>query len=313
MEPRERVPDACLGVWRRTLLTTAGNALVDTSTEVRWLQTPSAFGDVRIPQPDAGPQPLAGRDAAGLAALAPQWAFAGHTVVTDDNCQWHREARRRTPFAKGQEGSTNAPHSAQLDYQPPGGPPDVGRMRWVHSEKVYEDDVDGVEYHEVWERLPESKGDAWALRLSSSSAAAEEPQHRPRAGFLLVAGDCFMFVADRVGAPLAAVAADGAFSETCRLGAALDALPTLQAKREALSFEASYGRVAPGGDGAPAWRIELSTLPGRAGAALLPPGAPTTGGVDALLAWVAAEPGGKLHSGEFAPPGGWVVERDIVM
>jgi hypothetical protein len=99
-QQRVVVPDGYLGVWRRTLLTTAGNGVVDTATEVRWLQTPSAFGDVRIPkelisQHDAGGTPLGERDAAALAALAPQWGFAGHTVVTDDLCQWHREARAR--------------------------------------------------------------------------------------------------------------------------------------------------------------------------------------------------------------------------
>jgi hypothetical protein len=98
------VPLSHRGVWRRTLLTTAGNAVVDTDTEVRWLQTASAFGDVRIPKAQPGDAaaaaaavPLAQRDARQLEALTPQYGFAGHTAVIDDICQWHREVRRRGP------------------------------------------------------------------------------------------------------------------------------------------------------------------------------------------------------------------------
>jgi hypothetical protein len=174
--------------------------------------------------------------------------------------------------------------------------------------------VDGVEYHEVWERLPESRGACWALRLTAAeggTGGADASAPPPRRAFLMVAGDCFMFVADRVAEapPLPRIAAaDGALSASERLAAALAALPSLAEQRLALSFESSYGRVAAR-EGAPAWRIELSTLPGRAGATLLPPATPS-GGADELLAALRAELGGTLRAGAFPPPGGWHAERD---
>ncbi len=100
------VPDGYCGVWRRTLLLTAehGAAVADTTTEVRWLQTASCFGDVRVPRdaPSAGEEahahahaPLEERDAGALRALTTRLGFAGHTDVRGDICQWHREARSR--------------------------------------------------------------------------------------------------------------------------------------------------------------------------------------------------------------------------
>jgi hypothetical protein len=176
--------------------------------------------------------------------------------------------------------------------------------------------VDGVEYHEVWERLPESRGACWALRLTAAgdgTGGADASAPPPRRAFLMVAGDCFMFVADRVAEapplPRVAAADDGAsLPASERLAAALAALPSLAEQRLALSFESSYGRVAAR-EGRPAWRIELSTLPGRAGATLLPPSMPS-GGADELLASLRAAPDGTLRAGAFPPPGGWHAERD---
>ena len=55
--------------------------------------------------------------------------------------------------------------------------------------------------------------------------------------------------------------------------------------------------------------MQLSTLPGRVGAALLPPDAP--GDAPALEDYVrAAHGGGGLHLGEHCPPGGWALTRD---
>lgn len=119
-------------------------------------------------------------------------------------------------------------------------------MRIVNANKIYEDDVDLLKYHEVWERLPESVGPTWALRLNAGS----------HEGFLLVAGDCFMFVASRDGAPLPAVGSDDVLS-TSRL-ATLFSSATLEEKRAICSFEASFGHVDGG-----VWRIEISTIPER--------------------------------------------------
>ncbi len=122
--------------------------------------------------------------------------------------------------------------------------------------------------------MPEGEGDCAAFRLAAAGDAARE-------AVLLLAGDCFMFVA-AAAAP----------------GAALAARP---------SYEASYGRVRRGSsDAEPAWRITHSTAPGRAGAALLPPHVgPCAEDVEAQ----AARSGGSLELGAAPPAGGWLPSR----
>ena len=274
------VPPELCGVWRRTLLQTAGNAVVDTTTRVLWLQTAHLFGDLRVqeaPLREVELPPLGACDADALGLLAAHaQCFAGHTVVVDDVCTWSRE----------------------VDSGPPPAPLDVGRLRWASADKLYEDDLEGVDYHEVWEREPTSRGAAWAFRLEAGDAPA-------RRGFLCVAGDCFMFVADRE-TPLAQLAEEPVAPAGCtsgatplRLAAALARERSLAGKRGVLACEASYGRVSPGEDGSPPWRIELSTLPARTGQRLLPVDAPR--GAEEM----AREYGGGVRMGAFPPEGGW--------
>ena len=203
------VPDAYLGVWQRTLLTTTGG-VHDSSTHVYWLQTERLFADLRIPQP--APRSEAER--------VLQAGFAGVTEVNDDLCQWHRA----------------------IDFQPPSGREDIGRMRFESSERVLEDGLDGS-YHEVWERLPESIGRNRGVWLSAADG---------RQGCLLLAGDCFLFAAGR--------------REALPMADSLAALPDSD-HPELPDFELSFGRHY---DGETPWKIELSTLPARIGADLLP-------------------------------------------
>ncbi|MCJ1882551.1 hypothetical protein [Pseudomonas nitroreducens] len=203
------VPPTYLGVWQRTLLTTTGGTH-DTRTRVYWLQTGRLFADLRIPLP--APQ--------SPGELSAQAGFAGITEITGDICQWHRA----------------------IDFQPPNGGEDIGRMHFVNSEKVLEDGLDGS-YHEVWERLPESIGRNRGVWLSAADG---------RQGCLLLAGDCFLFAAGRREAlPMA------------------DSLAALRDSDhpELLDFELSFGRHY---GGETPWKIELSTLPARIGADLLP-------------------------------------------
>lgn len=203
------VPPAYLGVWQRTLLTTTAGVR-DTSTHVYWLQTERLFADLRIPLP--APQ--------SPGELATQAGFAGTTEITGETCQWHRA----------------------IDFQPPNGGEDIGRMHFESSEKVLEDGLDGS-YHEIWERLPESIGRNRGTWLSAADG---------RQGCLLLAGDCFLFAAGRRQAlPMAD-----------SLAALLDG-----GHPELLDFELSFGRHH---GGETPWKIELSTLPARIGAALLP-------------------------------------------
>lgn len=241
------VPDAYLGVWQRTLLTTASGHR-DISTQVYWLQTNTLHADLRIP-------PMADRGDDLELALAEQAGFAGLTVVESDICQWHR----------------------LMDFQPVTDESDIGRMRFESPEKVIEDALDGS-YQETWERLPESLGANWGQWLN----AADEPS---RQACLLVAGDFFLFAAERP-APL-------------RFGGHLrDQVATASAveRQTQLAFELSFGRRQ---QGAVPWLIKLSTLPGRAGQTLLP--AHCTGETaDALGA------DDLCRMGRHAPFSGWI-------
>ena len=228
------VPESYLGVWRRTLLTTTGG-LHDASTDVYWLQTARLFADLRIPRPT--PE--------NATTLALQAGFAGVTEVRGDICQWHRA----------------------IDFQPPSGRDDIGRMHFERPDYLLEDGLDGS-YHEVWERLPESLGGNWGTWLRADDG---------RQGCLLLAGDCFLFAAGR----------RQALPQAPDLGTLLAA----SGDAELLNFELSFGRHQ---QGATPWRIALSTLPGRAGQALLPASVAPAGLDlaldDGLLAMLGAQP-----------------------
>ncbi|WP_417792377.1 hypothetical protein [Stutzerimonas xanthomarina] len=251
------VPDAYLGVWRRRLLTTTAGHRDETS-EVYWLQARYLHGDVRIPHPPTRPPSasLATCTHEQQQALCEQAGFAGLTEVRDDVCQWHR----------------------LIDYQPAGGTPDIGRMRFEGPDCLLEDALDGS-FHEVWQRLPESQGSNWGVWLRS----ADEPQ---RQGCLLVAGDYFLFAADRPSA----LAADGTHLRDQLALAMPDERPGL------LACEISFGRQR---NGATPWTITHSTLPGRVGDSLLP------------SYWNFSQPAHipaeeLARAGSFAPALGWV-------
>lgn len=248
------VPDAYLGVWQRRLLATRAG-LRDESSAVFWLQTPWLHADLRIPQPFS--VPAASIDTCTHAEqqrLAEQAGFAGLTEVRGDLCQWHR----------------------LIDFQPAGGPSDIGRMRFEHSERLIEDGLDGA-YQEIWHRLPESLGRNWGLWLQAASSG--------RQACLLAAGDYFLFAADRPRM----LPRGGTLSD--RLAAVSPA-----ERLDLLAFELSFGRHR---GGATPWQISHSTLPGRAGQALLPPDCPTEA--------AEAIPATALQQlGRYCPTGGWI-------
>ena len=135
------------------------------------LQTPRWHADLRIPagRPDfAGVTSLAECDDAQLAWLATQQGFCGVTQVVGERCTWHR----------------------QMDIQPADGSRDTGRMI-IDGERMTETGIE-ADYLEIWDRLPHSRGGVAALELAAESG---RPPDRPT--WLLVAGDCFMFVRGR--------------------------------------------------------------------------------------------------------------------
>ncbi|HEY0288756.1 MAG TPA: hypothetical protein VGC62_17400 [Pseudomonas sp.] len=218
-----RVPEAYLGVWQRRLLTTQ-EGLHDDSTEVYWLQTQYLHADVRIPVPTpaVGAATLSACNQEQRQALSLQAGFAGLTEVNGDTCQWHR----------------------LIDFQPTGGPADIGRMTFETPDRVIEDGLDGS-YHEIWERLPGSVGINDGLWLKAADGSA-------RQGCLLVAGEYFLFAAERpVAQPWGG-----------HLSTALELADPLE-QQALLAFELSFGLIAQG------WTITHSTLPGRTGQTLL--------------------------------------------
>ncbi|EWC40158.1 hypothetical protein GFL09_07110 [Pseudomonas stutzeri] len=252
------VPDAYLGVWRRRLLTTTAG-LRDETSEVYWLQTARLHADVRLPQPQPVPPPVSLETCshAQQMALCEQAGFAGVTDVNGDICQWHR----------------------LIDFQPPGGPGDIGLMRFEDTDRLLENGLDGS-YHEVWQRMPESDGVNWGLWL----CAVDQPS---RQACLLVAGDYFMFAADRPR-PLAANGGGHLREQLAAVGPAL--------RPQLLACELSFGRHR---NGATPWQITHSTLPGRVGEALLP------------SYWRFADPASLPREdlrrlGRYAPADGWV-------
>ncbi|OGU36973.1 MAG: hypothetical protein A2199_03755 [Hydrogenophilales bacterium RIFOXYA1_FULL_63_33] len=163
------VPNAYLGVWRRSLLETAD--LRDTHSHVFWLQTPRWHADLRLPagRPDfSGVRSLAECSEVQLAWLARQQGFCGVTQIDGTRCTWHR----------------------QMDFQPANGSRDIGRMVF-DGERLTETGIE-TDYLETWERLPPSRGGTAALELVME---AGEPPIRPT--WLLVAGACFMYVQGR--------------------------------------------------------------------------------------------------------------------
>jgi hypothetical protein len=164
--PASTVPDAYLGVWRRTLLRVPG-VPDDTTSEVWWLQTSRWHADVRVraDRPSVEPHTsLATLDRPALNVLAGHKGFAGVTAVEGDVCRWHR----------------------RVDFQPPSGWPDVGRMEFDTPDRAFEFGIE-QDYFEIWERLPQSVGPTLALEAVDAA----------RPTWLLRAGDCVMRVRPR--------------------------------------------------------------------------------------------------------------------
>jgi hypothetical protein len=155
------------GMWRRTLIIHADGTR-DTTTQVRWLQGPTLFVDLR----QGGALPdfphlrcLDDLSVADCAALALQQGFAGRLEFDGDCFQWLR----------------------LIDFQPRAGT-DAGRLWW--DEEVLIEAGRDVPYVEHWRRDPSVGMRPLAgLRLRDAQTGV---------GALLVqVGTVFMFARDR--------------------------------------------------------------------------------------------------------------------
>lgn len=224
------VPAHYLGVWQRRLLESPSAS--DSASRVYWLQTPLWHADLRIPanRPDFGDvSSLPECSAAQLAWLATQQGFVGITQVEDTRCTWQRQA----------------------DFQPDSGKRDIGHMTFC-GDRVIETGAE-AEYLEIWQHLPESRGECAALQLENEyGTSARHPT------WLLWAGAYFVYVRARRH-PLPAAG---------NLSQLIDkSQPSRSQLLDWLDFEISFGRRT----GPDAWRIERSTLPFREGKRIVQP------------------------------------------
>jgi hypothetical protein len=192
------------GAWQRDWIHRRGGA-PDRGVTVRYVQTPSVFGDVRI-RDDRPAVPhaasFADLDDDQLAALATQSGFAGFTTIDGDHATWHHE----------------------IDFEPAGGAADVGRIEPVSDGEMFEHAPDGS-YVERWSALGPSGGAFFAAKLARDGRVDQ---------LLAVAGEHFVYARAR------AVALPPGGS----LGEAIARTHATRAQIIAyLDCELSYGRV----------------------------------------------------------------------
>lgn len=218
MQPRRTalnsVPECCIGLWQRRLLRDARGE--DTRTQVFWLQTGTLYADLRLP---------ADRDAPG--GVLRQQGFAGVLEARDGLLTWRR----------------------WLDFQPPTGVDDVGRVQFAGPDTMIESGVH-ADYEEVWERGGPASADRAAFALHIEHTA--NGRSRRRAGVLVMVGNDFMFALDRLTALPAAPSLADLYGGEPAAGAQL------------LACEISFGRR----HAADAWEILHSTVPEREGRSL---------------------------------------------
>jgi len=131
------------GVWQRDWIRRHGGA-PDSVVAVRYVQTPSVFGDLRIStaRPEVShAASFADLSDDELAALAHQNGFAGTTTVDGANATWHHE----------------------IDFQPAGGDADIGRIERASDTAMFEHALDDS-YVERWSPVDHG-GQFFAVRV----------------------------------------------------------------------------------------------------------------------------------------------------
>jgi hypothetical protein len=219
-----------VGVWERLSISRSGQA---TNTElVRYLQTPTLFGDLRIPRDR--PRPARARSLADLtdselAAMAEQNGFFGETTLDGNVATWHHE----------------------IDFQPTDVTPDSGRVEHPGSQSLYEHGLDGS-YTEHWWSLTHGDDRYLAVRVMRIDGKGTARPHQ----LLLVVGDHFAYARNR------SVDLPNADSLSALIKTTHASRATIE---RYLDCELSEGYVR---GGRVSWEIVRSTLPWREGRAL---------------------------------------------
>jgi hypothetical protein len=161
-----QLPAWLTGLWLREWIERRGTRT--NAFEVHYLQTPSAFADVRIPRERtalAHAASFADLTDSELLLLARQRAFAGNATVEGDIATWHRE----------------------IDFQPSDSSPDIGRLERIGDARMLEHALDSS-YVESWRSGDDSRGRFLALRMQRNGRLER---------VLVVAGDHFIYVRNR--------------------------------------------------------------------------------------------------------------------
>ncbi len=162
----QAVPAWLFGVWTRNWIEEAGQK--SSTLDVHYLQTPSFFGDVRIPiDRPKFPHATSFADLSDqeLHSLARQLGFAGATTVVGTKATWHH----------------------RVDFQPYDGQEDAGRLEMVAPGQMLEHGLDGG-YTESWRSTTDGNGRFLVIQTESGERTLR---------LLLVAGDYFLYVRNR--------------------------------------------------------------------------------------------------------------------
>jgi hypothetical protein len=231
-DSQQPVPSWLTAAWERLWIQRKPRGPLDWSVNVRNIQTPTLFGDCRVPKdrpryPKA--KSLDDLSDKELATLYSQQGFAGYTTVDGYVITWHH----------------------QIDYQPPDGTIDIGRFELQGGRNVFEHGVQEF-YTEHWWRLEEPGADFLGVKVMRNLPDGSHRIHE----LLSVSGDHFIYARNRdfdlpMADSLAALIQKQKYKRK-QIIAALDC-------------EVSHGFVL---GGLTPWEIQFSTLPFREGKAL---------------------------------------------
>lgn len=219
------VPSWITASWERLWVINNNQGPPENTVNVRNIQTPTLFGDCRIPKdrpafPNA--HSLADLSNAELTTLYPQEGFAGYTTTEGYIITWHHE----------------------IDYQPPDGSIDIGRFEILGGRNVLEHGVQ-ASYLEHWWRLEDAGGYFLGIKVMRNQGHGQQRVHE----ILSVAGDHFIYARNRAfDLPMANNLADLIKKEKY----------TRKQILAVLDCEVSHGFVLGGRQ---PWEVQFSTLP----------------------------------------------------
>lgn len=222
---QQLVPSWLAASWQRLWVINNNQGPPKDTVNVRNIQTPTLFGDCRIPKdrpafPDA--KSLADLTDAQLKTLYSQEGFSGYTTVDGYIITWHHE----------------------IGYQPPDGTIDIGRFEILGGRNVLEHGVQAV-YLEHWWRLEQSGGDFLGVKVMRKLGDGRQRVHE----ILSVSGDHFIYARNRdFDLPMANSLADLIQQEKY----------TRKQILAVLDCEVSHGFVLGGRQ---PWDVQFSTLP----------------------------------------------------